>query len=394
MIKQFRVQNYKALRDVRLDLTPIHVLIGPNDSGKTSLLEAIAVLCRSVEFDLTQAFTGPWEGRALVWQKNPALDVVLGAAIEDLGSTVDYQFACGFAEKGRNAFLESEQVTINGKAMTLGSVGQALTTIKHIDNGGRVKDPDIEAAAKTVRHALAGVHYYRWNPGLMALPVAPDSKRRFRMDESGFGLALVLDDILGFDRKRFARIEDRFKQIFPQVNSIKLIPEMAYRAPVDSARPIPMLQQSEGKGLYFEFKESIALVSASQVSDGLLLVLGYLTLLHLPDPPRLILIEEPENGIHPKRIQEVLTILRTLVAEQNRCQVVLTTHSPYVLDFFKPEDVSLCRKGHDDAVAVHSLADSKTIRDQLDVFTLGEIWTAEGEEKIIRASQPPAGAVP
>ena len=37
MIKQIRIQNYKALRDVTLDLTPIHVLIGPNDSGKTSI---------------------------------------------------------------------------------------------------------------------------------------------------------------------------------------------------------------------------------------------------------------------------------------------------------------------------------------------------------------------
>ena len=42
MITRFRVQNYKALRDVTLDLTPMHVLIGPNDSGKTSVLEALA----------------------------------------------------------------------------------------------------------------------------------------------------------------------------------------------------------------------------------------------------------------------------------------------------------------------------------------------------------------
>lgn len=41
MITPFRVQNYKALRDVTLNLTPIHLLIGPNDSVKTSLLEAM-----------------------------------------------------------------------------------------------------------------------------------------------------------------------------------------------------------------------------------------------------------------------------------------------------------------------------------------------------------------
>ena len=46
MITRFQVQNYKALRDVTLDLTPMHVLIGPNDAGKTSILEAITALCR------------------------------------------------------------------------------------------------------------------------------------------------------------------------------------------------------------------------------------------------------------------------------------------------------------------------------------------------------------
>ncbi|MHB1767925.1 MAG: AAA family ATPase [Phycisphaerae bacterium] len=45
MIMQFHVKNYKALRDVTLPLTQIHVLIGPNDSGKTSILEALPLYC-------------------------------------------------------------------------------------------------------------------------------------------------------------------------------------------------------------------------------------------------------------------------------------------------------------------------------------------------------------
>ena len=61
MIKQFHIQNYKALRDVTLDLTPIHVLIGPNDTGKTSILDAITALGRSVDHNLYAAFLGPWE---------------------------------------------------------------------------------------------------------------------------------------------------------------------------------------------------------------------------------------------------------------------------------------------------------------------------------------------
>ena len=67
MITRLRVKNFKALRDVEVQLTPIHVLIGPNDSGKTSILDALAALCRSVDHDLTEAFLGSWKGTELVW---------------------------------------------------------------------------------------------------------------------------------------------------------------------------------------------------------------------------------------------------------------------------------------------------------------------------------------
>ena len=67
MIDEFYVNNYKCLVDVRLPLTPIHVIIGQNDSGKTSLLEAMLALSRSTEKPLDQAFPGEWQGRELVY---------------------------------------------------------------------------------------------------------------------------------------------------------------------------------------------------------------------------------------------------------------------------------------------------------------------------------------
>ncbi|MDB5293217.1 MAG: recombination protein, partial [Phycisphaerales bacterium] len=99
-----------------------------------------------------------------------------------------------------------------------------------------------------------------------------------------------------------------------------------------------------------------------------------------PKPPRVILVEEPENGIHPKRLGEVLGILRDLIQGQSHTQIVLTTHSPYVLDLFSPEEVTLCRKDEDGAISVHRLSESAAVREQLSVFGLGEIWAASGDE--------------
>src|SRR5215510_4369611 len=108
MITRFRVQNYKALRDVALDLTPMHVLIGPNDAGKTSILEAIMALCRSVDYPLAQAFTGSWQGSDLVWQHTPNLPVSLGAAVEEERRQFEYQLSCIFAPNGRTIYIQSE----------------------------------------------------------------------------------------------------------------------------------------------------------------------------------------------------------------------------------------------------------------------------------------------
>src|SRR5262249_47083632 len=108
MITRFQVQNYKALRDVTLDLTPMHVLIGPNDAGKTSILEAITALCRSVDYPLAQAFTGSWQGFDLVWQHTPNLPVSFRIEVEEEQRQFEYQFSCTFTPSGRTVRSHSE----------------------------------------------------------------------------------------------------------------------------------------------------------------------------------------------------------------------------------------------------------------------------------------------
>lgn len=392
MIKQFRVQNYKALRDVTLDLTPIHVLIGPNDSGKTSILEAIAALCRSVDHNLTKSFLGAWDRRDLVWKKDSTRNVEFDASLT-MGDhePLNYKLVCGFGSQQRECKKVSEILSLlkdfanvtssRGSASTVYRVIVLNENLYHAETIGE-SSVSITTALRTVYHSLAGVHYYRWDPRILALPVAPDSSRRFRMESSGFGLALCLDDILGYDRDLFTRMEKRFKQIFPHIKSIKLMPEPAFKAPVDDPGMVPMLGRADGKGLYFEFEQGGQLLSAAQVSDGVLLVLAYLTILHLPQPPRVVLVEEPENGIHPARLKDILGILRDLIEEQSHTQIVLATHSPYIVDLFKPEEVTLCLKEDDGSVSVHRLSESEKVREQMKVFTLGEIWTAEGDEAL------------
>ena len=390
MITRFRVQNYKALRDVTLDLTPMHVLIGPNDSGKTSILEALASLCRSVDHQLSEAFIGSWQGTDLVWKGDIDQIVALEAEGNAGEKNWKYRFACRFAQKGRDVQVEDAYLTFGPASTGATPDPDGVLSLLRIFEGMAADDQ--RHARRELREALSGVHLYRWVPRLLSLPVAAQSKRRFRMESTGFGLALCLDDILGYDRRQFENLENHFKRIFPEVDSILLIREQAFTGPIDDPEQIPMLERADGKGLYFRLKKNKQELPAAQVSDGMLLVLAYLTVLYLPQPPRVLLIEEPENGIHPKRLQDVLQILRDLIAEQGHTQIILTTHSPYVVDQFQPGEVSLCHKEKDGSVVVHQLSESRTVKEQIDIFTLGEIWTAEGDEALAETSPPRVAA--
>jgi hypothetical protein len=95
------------------------------------------------------------------------------------------------------------------------------------------------------------------------------------------------------------------------------------------------------------------------------------------------------RGIHPRRLDDVLKALKQLVREQDRTQVLLTTHSPYVVDRFQPEEITLCLKESDGAVTTHRLSESKPVREQIDIFQLGEIWTAEGDEALAEQATIP-----
>jgi predicted ATPase len=389
MITRFQVQNYKALRDVSLKLTPFHALIGPNDSGKTSILNALSAFCRSTDFELGRAFAGAWEGRELVWHDDPSGIVSFEADAFVGEDRFRYLLACRFPNVGRDVRIEREMIEQN-EQIECPSKDHQNSYVWRVATKNISGTEELLSGCRSVRAALSGVQYFRWNPRTLALPVAPDRTRQFRLNSDGFGLALLLDDILGYDRAHFTNLESRFRKIFPEVTSIKLLRQPAFRAPVDDVEQVSKLDQADGKGLFFEVQGNKQLVPASQASDGTLLILAYLALLYSPQQPRLLLVEEPENGIHPRRLRDVLGILKELVQSQSHTQILMTTHSPYLVDLLEPEEATLCTKSKDGAINVKRLADSELVRQQKSLFTLGEIWTSEGDEDLAADPALPA----
>lgn len=385
MIESIRIQNYKALRDVTLKLTPIHVLIGKNDSGKTSILEAITALCRSVDYPLADAFVGRWEGTDLVWRNSQQDTVTIDCDFIHGGIAYHYHLSTQFVP-GRSCLTWREYVS-DGTSHELTATGNSETAIRRYVRKHRPPESIPVRFMEATREVLSQVRTCRWSARMLALPVAFEGDGRpFEQSDSGFGLALSLDDILGDDRSRFMELEEHFRRIFPQVKALKLVREPGYKLPPNDRENVPVLQPGSGKGIRFDFDNGMLNVAASQVSDGLLIVLGYLATLFSPRPPRVLLVEEPENGIHPERLEEVIRLLREVIVRHPKTQVLLTTHSPYLVSHFAPEEVTLCHKDPDGSVSLHRLSDSEAVRRQSSIFTLGEIWTGEGDDDLAKST--------
>ncbi len=128
-------------------------------------------------------------------------------------------------------------------------------------------------------------------------------------------------------------------------------------------------------------------IPADRASAGVRALIFYLTLAYRPDAPNVVLIEEPENGLHPRRLGEVINLLRLLTEEKpdgRRTQVILTTHSPYLLDHVDLDtDQVLVFQREEGGARTASPVDADGLKSYMDDFMLGEVWQSVGEEGLI-----------
>lgn len=129
-------------------------------------------------------------------------------------------------------------------------------------------------------------------------------------------------------------------------------------------------------------------LDAAFVSDGVLLLTAYLALAHGSGADRLM-IEEPENGVHPEAIEFLLDMFHKMSTGElggHARQILLTTHNPVLLNHLEPEEVLIFTRSADGAARVTPMAESKTVKTHRKEFGAGELWHLLGEEALIRGA--------
>lgn len=391
-LSRFGVKNYKCLGEIDIPLTPIHVLIGENDAGKTSLLEAMVAFHAVPESPWDKVFPLPSQGCELVRHGTQERSIcLLGEWVAFEGEqppgthrTYGYELSLHFKREGRTFDWHVEWTTADGDTR---SVPESSSHVERSRIGQGMMS-EVESAGSVIRKPAAK---YALTPRQMAMPAAFDQERKLRLDPDGFGLATLLDDILGFDPELFLQLRSQFCGIFPQFKNLQISTEYALRRQYDK-QGMPRSDTTQGKAIYVEMRTGDR-IRIQQASDGVILFLGFLALAHLPDPPNLLLIEEPENCVYPRRLGEVIKLLKDMVNRTEGVrfpQIIISTHSPYVLSFFKPEEVTFLSRPPDrpdGPVRARPLRDAPNIRERLaDGFYLGELWYNLSEEDLFGGS--------
>jgi predicted ATPase len=340
-IESLAVKNYRALRDVSFKpLAPLTALLGPNGSGKSTVFDVFAFLSECFSVGLRKAWDKRGRFKELrtrgssgpvvfeVKYREPSLPVItyhLEVDEDVKGPFVTREWLRWTRRAGRAGrpfnfldFSAGQGYVISGEQPeetdernpeTLDS--RELLAVNTL--GQFAKHPRVSA----LRQFITGWHLsYLTAASTRSIPEAGPQEH---LSPTGDNLPNVIQYLKEQHRDVLERILDTLRRRVPRLERVEASVLQDGRL---------MLQIKDAP-----FKEPVL---ARYASDGTLKMLAYLVVLHDPEPPLLVGIEEPENHLHPRLLSELAEECRTATA---RTQLMVTTHSPFFVNGLKPEEL-------------------------------------------------------
>ncbi len=325
VIRTLILKRFRSIPGDAIALDNPIFLVGRNGSGKSNLVDAFAFLAEAMVSPLHAVFDRRG-GIAAVRNRSPVRshppNLGLGVKLGQLGDEVTeahYAFEIK-AQKGHGFEVVREQCVVHGPSgpswfnRDRNGFRSNVASLKPALEPSWLGLPVVggEASFAPVLRTLAGMRVYSIQPSRLREMQDPDSGVGLRPD--GSNAASVLQEIGRQSRDDVERIGELLASIVPQTTSVR---------PIKHGNKLSLeftQEWGEKKRLKFE---------GFTVSDGTLRALGLLVAVYQRPTPSLIVLEEPEVTIHPGALPAILDLLRHAARSM---QVVITTHSPDVLD--------------------------------------------------------------
>ena len=375
-IESLRVENYRALRQVEFDkLTPMTVLLGPNGSGKSTVFDVFNFLSECFQFGLRHAWDRRGRGKELKTRgsSGPIVFDLKYREHRDM-PVITYHLAIDEGNKGPEVVEEWLQWRRGTRGRPFRFLefargeGSAVSgEMPDVDDKRipqKLRSPDLIAVSTLGQFSdhprVAALREFitDWYVSYLSIDQTrsqPEAGPQERLSKGGENLPNVIQYLKEQHPDRLEKIFEVLRQRIPRLERVE-------------AEPMP-----DGR-LLLQIKDAPfeQPVLSRFASDGTMKLLAYLTVLYDPEPPRFIGIEEPENFLHPKLLPELAEECR---AAAERSQLLITSHSPFLLNAMRPEEVRILyrdEQGYTQAVrAIDIQGISEFMREGA---SLGYLW--------------------
>ncbi len=387
-ITRLRVRNYRSLADVDLTLEPLTVFVGLNGAGKSNLLDVLRFV-RDMVTGRMEVAIGRRGGMSALRRWSPKgrpVDMSIELHVEGEDWRAEYAFTLGGERRGEFRIkAESCRVdyqgevhsyrVVNGRWEEMPSVQPEY--LRLLSRGAPIPAEEIQRqiislpptelflpraalllgdlAFAALWNTLRDMGFYTLYPNTFRAPAPPANP--YPLEDDGRNIASTLRMLQQERPQALERIRRYLQAAVPDAEDVGVIRVGSYL----------VVQVFHRRG------ERRAAFDLAQEADGTLRLLALFTALFQEPPRTLVGIEEPELNIHPG----ALMVLRgALDLASRRTQVLITTHSPDLLDKFPPESFRVVEM-EDGITQVGPMVtyQQEAIRDRL--FTAGELFRIE-----------------
>jgi predicted ATPase len=387
MIRRVRVVSYKSLGDVSIELSPLAIIFGPNAAGKSNLFDALGLLSRMVTLKTLrdafenhrglaiEAFRFNDNGlKGLLEQSSVQFTIEVDVELSpDVLDTIERRIRQMQEGAGDNARNKSSRRRVQEQLLRyslavemtpstgfLRVANERLVALNQDGTESQRRAPFIESVQGKLRLRLEGQarptdhdlgldyslisqplypphyphitafkeelsrwHFYYLEPDAMRRDVPPGEILHLRRD--GGDMAAFFKTLEARNPRQFKALNRSLSLLLPDVERLELEP---------TREGLLQLKVIE-RGIPFP---------ARLISEGTLRILGLLAIVNPLTPSTVIGYEEPENGVHPRRLKLIAEMLDNAAGFGNRIQLLVNTHSPFLPAYFDDEALIICRR--------------------------------------------------
>jgi predicted ATPase len=355
-LKTIEINGYRSVKSAKLELDSLNILIGPNGAGKSNFVSFFKML-NEMMGDRLQQYIGT-SGRAQsLLHFGPKVTPQLEGRLEfEVDNGTDWYNMRLFHAAGDTLVFAEETVTFHQtgyrkpKDTSLGAGHQETQIGKAAGKG--------EQTAKVIRHLLNQCrvyHFHDTSPTAKVRQYSYVNDNRWLMPDAG-NLAAMLFAYQVRATVVYRRIISTIRKIMPEFEDFDLAPSRL------NPNDIMLNWRKQGSDYLF---------GPHQISDGSLRAMAICTLFLQPedDLPDVVVLDEPELGLHPHALEMIAGLIR---AASTQTQVICATQSQNLLNFFDPSEV-ITVETHD-GQSVFRRLERDDLKDWLEDYSIGELW--------------------